>query len=193
MTKAFISLLLSTLLVAGCNRPATPPPLEGATIGGDFTLIGESGQRVSSRAFDGDYRLIYFGFTFCPDVCPVDMQVLMKGLRLFEAQDADRARRVVPIFITVDPARDTPAVLRQWTDAFHPRLLGLTGSEAEIAAVAKDYAILFKRQDPNAQGAYLVDHARMAMLFGPKGEPIALIPQDKDGPAVAAELDRWVR
>ncbi len=195
MNKArALPLLLSTLLLAtGCDRPVEPPPLEGATIGGDFTLVGEDGRPVNSHAFDGKYRLIYFGYTFCPDICPVDMQHLMRGLAKFRDADADRGGKIVPIFITIDPARDTPAVLRQWTAAFDPDPVGLTGSEAQIAAVAKKYAILFQRQTPNAQGAYLVDHARMATLFGPKGEPIALIPQDKSADAVAAELDRWVR
>jgi len=121
------------------------------------------------------------------------MQNLMKGLKLFGKEDAARAAKIVPLFITLDPVRDTPAVLRQWTAAFDPRLIGLTGSEADIDQVAKQFAVYFKRGTPNAQGAYLVDHARMALLFGPKGEPIALISQDKDGQTIAAELDRWVR
>lgn len=193
MNKArLLPLLALTLAASACNR-AAPPPLEGARIGGDFTLTDEDGHRSGTARFAGQYRLVYFGYTFCPDVCPVDEQVLMKGLKAFEASDPERASRVAPIFITLDPARDTPAVLRQWTDAFHPRLVGFTGSEAEIDTVAKQYAIYFKRQAPNAQGAYLVDHARMAVLFGPKGEPIALVSHDKDAATVAAELDRWVK
>ena len=110
------------------------PPLKGATMGGPFTLTDQNGRRVSDRDFAGKYRLVYFGYTFCPDVCPVDLQVIGAGLRRFEASDPARAARVQPIFITVDPARDTPAVLRQYVAAFHPRLIGLTGSAEEIAA-----------------------------------------------------------
>jgi protein SCO1/2 len=154
MNKALL-LLAGLLALAGCNRASEAPPLEGAAIGGPFTLVGENSQPVQSSSFDGKYRLIYFGYTFCPDVCPTDVQILMKGYQLFEKQDAKRAAEIVPIFITLDPARDTPDVLKKWTDAFDP--------------------------------------ARMALLMGPKGEPIALIPQDKDAQAVAAELDRWVR
>lgn len=193
MNKALFLFPLLLALVAGCSRPTETPPLEGATIGGPFTLTGETGKPVSSSSFDGKYRLIYFGYTFCPDVCPVDMQTLMKGYKQFKTQDAERAAKIVPLFITLDPARDTPDVLRQWTDAFDPHLIGLTGTPAQIDAVAKQFAIYFKRDAPDSDGAYLVDHARMALLMGPKGEPIALIAHDKDAATVAAELDRWVR
>jgi len=192
MNKA-LPLLAGLLALAACNRASEAPPLEGAAIGGPFTLVGENSQPVQSSSFDGKYRLIYFGYTFCPDVCPTDVQILMKGYQLFEKQDAKRAAEIVPIFITIDPARDTPDVLKKWTDAFDPHLIGLTGTVPQIDAVAKQFAVYFKRERPNKDGAYLVDHARMALLMGPKGEPIALIPQDKDAQAVAAELDRWVR
>lgn len=193
MNKAFPLISILFVFTSACSRPVETPPLEGAAIGGPFTLVSETGQPIKSSSFDGKYRLIYFGYTFCPDVCPTDMQTLMKGYQQFEKDDAARAVKVVPIFITLDPARDTPAVLTQWTDAFDPHLIGLTGSEQQIDAVAKQFAIYFKREKPDAEGAYLVDHARMALLMGPKGEPIALIPQDKDAKSVAAELDRWVR
>ena len=162
-------------------------------MGGPFTLTDQNGRRVSDRDLAGKYRLIYFGYTFCPDVCPVDMQVIGAGLRRFEAQDAARAARVQPIFISVDPARDTPAVLRQFVAAFHPRLLGLTGSEAEIARVAREYRIYYQRGEPSANGGYMVNHTRMAVLYGPEGQPIAIIPTDQGPDAVATELGKWVR
>lgn len=193
MNKAHLLTLLGLATLAACDRPSETPPLDGAKIGGAFTLVGEGGQPVMSSSFDGKYRLIYFGYTFCPDVCPVDVQTLMKGYKEFERKDAERAGRVVPLFITLDPARDTPDVLRQWTDAFDPHLIGLTGTPAQIDAVAKQFAVYFKRDTPDEDGAYLVDHARMSLLMGPKGEPIALIAHDKDAATVAAELDRWVR
>jgi len=193
MNKAVFAIALLAATITGCGRPTETPPLEGAAIGGPFNLMGENGQPVASSSFDGRYRLTYFGYTFCPDICPTDVQTLMKGYQEFERKDSIRAAKVVPIFITLDPARDTPTVLRQWTDAFDPHLIGLTGTERQIDKVAKQFAIYFKREKPDADGAYLVDHARMALLQGPQGEPIALIPQDKDAAAVAAELDRWVR
>jgi protein SCO1/2 len=186
--------LLLALILGGCSSASAPPPLEGVSMGGPFTLTDQNGHRVSDRDFAGKYRLIYFGYTFCPDVCPVDMQVIGAGLRRFDAQDSARAARVQPIFISVDPARDTPAVLRQFVAAFHPRMIGLTGSEAEIAQVARKYLIVYQRGAPSAGGGgYMVNHTRMAVLYGPEGRPIAIIPTDQGPDGVAAELGRWVR
>jgi len=194
LAAALASLLLTPLALGGCSGAPETPPLAGATIGGPFTLTDQDGRKVSDRDFAGKYRLIYFGYTFCPDVCPLDVQTLMKGFRRLETDNPALAARIQPIFITVDPARDTPPVLKQFVRAFHPRLIGLTGSEAEIAAVAKRFAIYYKKQQPAAGASgYLMDHSRQAMLFGPQGEPIALITQDKDADAVVADIERWAR
>jgi protein SCO1/2 len=188
-----IALLLAVVL-SGCEGGrAAPPPLEGATMGGAFTLTDQFGRRVSDTAFAGKYRLVYFGFTFCPDVCPVDMQVIGAGLRQFEADDAARAARVQPIFISVDPARDTPAVLRQFVANFHPRFVGLTGGEDEIARTARAYGVFYERARPGQGGGYNVNHSRMIVLYGPEGQPIAIVPHDRGPAAVAGELERWVR
>lgn len=190
--------LAAALALGGCGQRAEAPPLKGATMGGPFTLTAEDGRRVSDRDFAGRYRLVYFGFTYCPDICPTDMAVLGQALRRFEAADPARAARVQPLFISVDPARDTPDVLRRFTDAFHPRFLGLTGSEAEIARVARRYGIYFERGQPNAEGGYNVDHLRQAVLYGPDGAPLAIVlprePSAAPGAAgVAADLERWVQ
>ena len=187
-------LMLAPLALTGCGGPSETPPLKGAKIGGPFTLSDQDGHKVSDTDFAGKYRLIYFGYTFCPDVCPTDVQTLMKGYRQLEADNPGLAAKIQPIFITIDPARDTPEKVKQFVRAFHPRLIGLTGSEAEIAAVAKRYAIYYKKQAPDAGAeGYLMDHARQAMLFGPNGEPVALVAQDRDAAAVVADLERWAR
>ena len=189
----FLLALLAALL-GGCQRDPGPPPLAGATMGGPFTLSGSNGRRVSDREFAGKYRLVYFGYSFCPDVCPVDLQLVGAGLRQFERSDPRRAAKVQPLFITVDPRRDTPDVLRRYVAAFHPRLIGLSGSEAEIAQVARAYGVYYTHEQPATPGGeYLVNHSRMIVLYGPQGEPIAIVPHDQGPAAVAAELDRWVR
>jgi protein SCO1/2 len=186
--------LLIALLLAGCRRDAGPPPLEGASMGGPFSLTDQNGRRVSDRDFAGKYRLIYFGYTYCPDVCPVDLQKIGLGLRRFEQEDPGRAARVQPIFITVDPARDTPEVMRRYVANFHPRLIGLTGSETEIAATARTFRISRQLPDPSERRRdYLVGHSQITVLYGPQGDPIAIVPTDQGAEAVAAELDRWVR
>ena len=187
------ALVLAVLTACGGQPDAGPPPLEGARMGGAFSLVNQDGKTVTDADFAGKYRLIYFGFTFCPDVCPVDVQLMGAGLRRFEAMDKARADKVVPIFISVDPARDTPAVLKQFLSNFHPRMVGLTGSVEQIDEVAQRYGVAFMRQKPNADGAYLVDHARMIVLYGPEGAPIAIMPQGPDDQAIANELARWVK
>lgn len=192
MNNSLKPLLLAPLLaLAACGSGPEQPPLAGAAIGGPFTLTDQNGAQVSDSQFAGKYRLIYFGFSYCPDVCPVDLQKLMQGLKLVEQQDPALGAKIQPIFITVDPARDTPPVLRQYVAAFHPRLIGLTGSEAEIAAVARKFAIYYRKAEQPGASEYLVDHARQAMLFDPAGKPLALIPQEDTPEKIAAELERW--
>lgn len=186
--------LFPLLLLAACSQgQPDKAPLEGAKMGGAFTLIGEDGQPVRDSDFSGKYRLVYFGYTFCPDVCPVDVQKLMQGLKAFEKQDAARAAKIQPLFVTVDPERDTPAALASFTNAFHPRLIGLTGSPAAIAEVAKAYGVYYQKSPGTTPGTYLVDHSRATALYGPDGAPIAFIPESGSPDEIASELGRWVR
>lgn len=185
--------LLLALLLAGCSGGREAPPLAGAALGGPFTLTDQDGRKVSESDFEGRYRLVYFGFTYCPDVCPTDLQQIGLGLRQLEKSDPDVAAKVQPIFITVDPERDRPAALKPYVAAFHPRLIGLTGTPEQIADVAKRHAIFFAREPAAGEGGYTMNHSRIVLLFGPKGEPIAIVPHDQGASAVAAELKRWVR
>ncbi len=180
------------LLLGACQSDPGEPPLAGATMGGPFTLTSGEGRRVSDRDFAGKYRLMYFGFTFCPDVCPVDLQTIGGAMRKLEADEPADAEKLVPIFVSVDPARDTPEVMRRYTANFHPKIVGLTGSEQEIAAVARRYAV-YHGKGEEANGQYLVNHSRMVVLYGPEGAPIAIIPHDQGPDVMAAEIARWVR
>lgn len=191
---SILSLLLALLLVGACSPAANEePPLKGATLGGPFTLVNQDGRTVSDDDFAGRYRLVYFGYSYCPDICPVDLQLLAQGLRQFEQSDPERAARVQPIFVTTDPERDTPEVLKQYVAAFHPRLIGLTGTSEQIEQAKKSFGIWSKKQQAAGASEYLVDHSRVALLFGPNGEPIAIVPHDQDPEAVAAVLERWVK
>jgi len=157
--------------------PAVPAGnLAGASLGGPFALVDQNGQTVRDTDFAGRYRLVYFGYAFCPDVCPTDLALLGRGLKAFEASDAARAARVAPIFITIDPQRDTPAVLKPFVAAFHPRLVGLTGTPEQIAAVAKAHGVYARRMDTGDPENYLMDHSAMVYLYGPDGKPIAFLP-----------------
>lgn len=190
--RFLLSLCLAAGL-AGCSPAGgEAPPLQGASLGGPFTLTDQSGLQVDEKDFAGKYRLVYFGFTYCPDVCPVDLQQIGLALRRLEASAPAAAAKVQPIFVTVDPERDTPAVLKQYVAAFHPRLIGLTGTSAQIADVAKRHGVAYSRREGAEGGSYVMDHSRIALLFGPQGEPISILPHDQGADAIAAELERWV-
>jgi protein SCO1/2 len=195
--KSRFSLLLSicgALSLAGCSGGAAEdPPLAGARLGGAFTLTDHRGRQVTERDFAGRYRIAYFGFSHCPDICPTDLAAIAQGLRAFEKEDAQRAARVVPTFVSVDPERDTPQVLAEYVAAFHPRLVGLTGTPQQVAAAAKGHGIYYAKGEVTAGGGYNVNHGSQVTLFGPEGQPLAFLPTDKGGAAVAAELRRWVK
>lgn len=193
LVTRFVSLAAS-LVLAACS-PSTPareaPPLAGARIGGPFTLTDQGGHTFTDRSFAGKYRIVYFGYTYCPDVCPRDAQNIGAGLRLVERADPALGARIVPLFITVDPARDTPAVLEQFVRAFHPRMVGLTGSQAAIDAVAKEYGIYHHKGETTSGGGYMMDHTEATYLMSPDDKPLALLPSDKSPQAVADEIRRW--
>ncbi len=187
-----LSVLLAPFTLIACSPAQTPtrPPLEGARIGGPLALTDQNGRPFSDTALAGKYRIVYFGYTFCPDVCPVDVQNIGAAMKLLDQSDSSLGQRIVPIFVTVDPARDTPAVLKQFVSAFHPRMIGLTGTPEQIAAVAKEYAIYYKRGEGTA-GGYMMDHSRQAYLMSPDGKPLALLPQEGPPQAIADEITRW--
>ena len=191
--RTLFSPFLLGLLLAACGQAPADPPLKGAAIGGPLNLVDQDGRRVSERDFAGRYRLVYFGFANCPDVCPVDLAVMAAGLRQFEQDDRARAERVQPIFVTVDPERDTPDVLKRYVANFHPRLIGLTGSPQEIQRVTTAFGGSALKGEATASGGYNVNHTRYILLMGPAGEPVAIVPHDEGAAAVAEQLDQWVR
>jgi protein SCO1 len=199
MNKIHLRFLIPALLIMGlsaCGGGAGDPataPLAGAKMGGPFSLIDQNGKTVTDQSFRGRYRMVYFGYTYCPDVCPVDVQVLSQGLNQFEQADKARGAKVVPIFISIDPERDKPAVLKNFVSNFHPRLVGLTGDLADVQRIAKDHGIYFERGEANAEGGYLVNHSNFPVLYDPEGKPLAPLPHDKGAKAVADELARWVQ
>lgn len=187
-----IALSLALSACGGAGAPAADAPLAGAAIGGDFTLTGSKGQPVRWADFAGKYRIVYFGYTFCPDVCPTDMSRVAQGLKALKASDPAKAGKIAAIFITIDPERDTEAVVGEFAAAFSPDIVGLTGTPEQIAATAKAFKVFYAKGEAQPGGGYLVDHSNVVYLFGPDGAPIATLPTDKGGEAVAAELARWV-
>ncbi|MGL6042452.1 MAG: SCO family protein [Sandaracinobacteroides sp.] len=191
-------LLLLALLAGGALiwlRPAPAPEgnLAGSAVGGPFTLVDEAGRTVTSDSFAGKWRLMYFGFTYCPDICPTDTAKLAQGLKLFEAQHPDAAARVQPLFLTVDPERDTPAALAEFTDSFHPRLLGLTGSRAQMDAALKTFRVYASKVPGVTPDSYTYDHLAILYLMAPDGSPVQFIAGPTATPeAIAQMLERFV-
>ena len=188
------SSLSLAFVLAGCDShpPLTDAPLAGASIGGPFELVDSHGKTVRWSDFDGKYRIVYFGYTYCPDICPLDVQRMMQGYAQFKQAEPRLAAQVRPIFISVDPARDTPAVVGEFAAAFSKDLLGLTGSPEQVAAAAKAFGVYYRKGAPGAGGGYMMDHTRLTLLMGRKGEPIAPLPADQGADQVAAELRKWV-
>jgi protein SCO1/2 len=162
------------------------PP--GVSIGGPFELIDHTGRTVTDRDFRGRFMLVFFGFTHCPDICPTELQVVAEVLEKL----GPRADRVAPLFVTVDPARDTPQVLADYVALFDPRLVGLTGSEAQIAATARAYRVYYAKATPPGASTYLMDHSSFLYLMAPDGAFRALFrygtPADEIARAIAAGL-----
>jgi cytochrome oxidase Cu insertion factor (SCO1/SenC/PrrC family) len=137
-----------------------------ATVGGPFTLTDQTGRRRSDAEFRDKLLMVYFGYTYCPDICPADLQQI--GLAVERLGEAGAA--VQPLFITIDPIRDTPEVLAQYVPSFHPRLLGLTGTADEIAAVAREYKVVYTKYQPTDGGPYLMDHTGFVYIIDPTGK-----------------------
>lgn len=181
-------ILLALALAAGAAllllRPSAPQGnLTGASVGGPFTLTDETGRTVTSETFAGQWRLMYFGFTYCPDICPTRTGEIAEGLKIFEKGHPKEAARLQPLFVTVDPERDTPAALAEFTDSFHPRLLGLTGSREQIDAALKAFRIYAQKVPGTTPDAYNYDHLDVVYLMDPEGRPVQFI----SGPTVTRQ------
>jgi protein SCO1/2 len=140
-----------------------------ARVGGPFSLTDQNGHTRTDKDFIGHYMLVYFGYTNCPDVCPTTLSVMADAMEKL----GGAAHQVVPIFITVDPARDTPRVLKSYLAAFGPEFVGLTGSPSSIAAVAKEYHVYYRVQNATKSGSYAVNHSNVIYLMSPEGKFIA--------------------
>ncbi len=189
--RATLLLLVATLAAlafAGCSREAPPAPggltLAAPPKGGDFTLQTADGP-LASQHYRGKVIALYFGYTYCPDVCPTSLAALGEALALLTPAEL---AQVQPLFISVDPERDALPRLKEYAAFFHPRMIGATGSPAEVAAVAGAYGASYARQDIKSEGGYVVDHSSFVYLIAPDGRLAASLPHGSTPEAIAAAL-----
>jgi protein SCO1/2 len=174
------------LLAATVPTLMSTPSMSGMAPGiGPFKLVDGRGQVVTDRSWPGKFLLVYFGYTHCPDLCPTMLATIAGALNDL----GTKADRVQPLFVTVDPERDTPPVMRQYTALFSPRILGLTGATSDLAAAAQEYGVRYARQQTGpAPGDYEMEHSANAYVVYPSGDLAMTIPPGQSPAQMASEL-----
>ncbi|SHL09888.1 protein SCO1/2 [Roseovarius marisflavi] len=159
-------------------------------IGGPFTLVDETGKTVTEKDVIDQPALIYFGYTFCPDVCPLDAARNAEAVDILES----RGKIVKPVFISIDPERDTPEMLAEFTDYLHPRMLGLTGSAEQVKAASKAYRTFYQAQKPaeGEEDLYLVDHSTMSYLTLPEHGFVEFFRRDATAEQMADRIQCFI-
>lgn len=196
MNGRFLGLVMAGLVAgAGAAYMMLSPhaPQSGAVvtgkalIGGPFSLVDHTGKRVTEKDFLGRPMLVFFGYRNCPDICPLGLQVVTAALDKL----GDRAKNLQPVFVTVDPDRDTPDKMAEYLKSFSPRFIGLSGTPEEVAAAAKAYRVYYlKIEDEKSKETYSMDHSAIFYLMGADGQFITHIPHTTDVDKVVAALDK---
>jgi cytochrome oxidase Cu insertion factor (SCO1/SenC/PrrC family) len=158
--------------------------MSGQAVGAPFRLRDPSGRLRGPADFRGKVVLVYFGFTFCPDVCPTDLAQIARALRSL----GPRAKDVQPLFVTLDPERDTPRLLRRYVRSFHPSIIALTGTEAEVRRVARDFKVYSERV-PDDRGGYTIAHAAFTFVLGRDGRYREFVPPGTPSGRIAAVIE----
>ena len=165
----------------------------GASIGGPFTLVNTKGEEVTASDFRGQYMLVYFGYTYCPDVCPTTLVDMSRGLRMLAERAPTKAKHVTPVFITIDPARDDVPAVRAYVKNFHDRMVGLTGSAEQISKAAKQYHVYYEKvKKDRAEGEYLMNHSSYVYLLGPNGDYLDHMSHKTKAQGIADKLQKLV-
>lgn len=190
---AILALLAALLVAATSYYLANSSHREAgsgtALVGGPFTLTDQTGKKVTDKDFLGKFTLVFFGYTYCPDVCPTELQVMSAALDNLGA----KADNIQPIFISIDPQRDTPEVLKQYVVNFHPRLVGLTGSPEEIASVAKAYRVYYSKvEGSSGPDNYLMDHSTIIYLMDRQGKFLKHFTYSTDAAALAKTIEEAI-
>ena len=180
------------LLLAGSLALMAAASARAVEIGGPFELVDQNGVTRTNADFEGSYLLVYFGYTYCPDLCPTTLIEMAEAVEVLAELDPAKAARVVPVFITVDPQRDTPDLLKGYAEGFHPRLVALTGSQRAVDKVGRKYGVFHARAPGRGPDDYLVDHTSFVYLMGPDGRYLEHFEKDASVDDLVAALRREV-
>lgn len=161
-------------------------------VGAPYSLVDSTGAQRDSSSFAGKYQLIFFGYTFCPDICPTELLVMGQAIRALGESNAEAESMLQPVFITVDPERDTPALMGEYVANFHDRMVGLSGPAEDVAKVAHDFRVYYAKVDSDDPENYLMDHSSFMYLVGPDDKLVAMFRPSGDPDAIAKELERLV-
>ncbi len=178
------ALVLGLALFWHPEPPERPLPVAAAPVGGAFTVQSADGP-ISLDDFRGKVVLLYFGYTYCPDICPTSLMSTAAGLKLLSEQERKQVRT---LFISVDPERDTPDRLKEYAAFFDPGILGATASPETLADVAKRYGVFYARQPAEAGSGYVVDHTSETLVVAPDGKLVGRIPHAAAPDVVVAEI-----
>jgi protein SCO1/2 len=162
---------------------------QGVALGGPFSLVDHTGRAVSERDFAGRPLLVYFGFTYCPDVCPTELGTIAAALDAM----GPAGERVTPVFVSIDPERDTPAAMADYVSRFHPRMVGLTGTAEQVAQAARAYRVYYAKVRPRDSTDYLMDHSSFIYFVGPDGRVRSLFRPETAPEAIAAAVTAQLR
>lgn len=197
LIRIAVALALGLVLAAGiawwtlprATEPQTaaggPPVVGSDTVGGPYQLTAHTGERVTDESWGGDWQLVYFGFTFCPDVCPTSLTDMTAAVDFL----GEKGEAVQPILITIDPERDTVEQLADYVPLFHPRLVGLTGSAEEVSAVAREFRVYYQKVQQDGADYYLMDHSSFTYLVSPDGQEVTIFPHGTPPESMAETIE----
>ena len=203
MTKQRIFILISAIVAGfllagilvlvkksqmGMGSSSVLHPVTADAFGGPFTLTDHTGKKVTEKNFQRKYRLIYFGFTYCPAICPTELAKITSALNMV----GDNGRNIQPLFITIDPERDNVDSMGKYVSLFHPSLIGLTGTPEEIKAAAKAYKIYYAKVQDDSMSDYTMDHSSFIYFIAPDDRLLQIFRMEDDATQMADAINRWL-
>lgn len=168
--------------------PQTLIPVTEDAFAGPFTLTSTTGETITEKSWSDKYRLIYFGFTYCPAICPTELQKITLALKTL----GNKAAIIQPLFVTVDPERDTIPKMKEYVEMFHPALIGLTGTQEQVTGALKTFKIYAAKVQDETMSEYTMDHSSFIYFIAPDGRLLQIYKADDTAETIASSIDQWL-